>query len=172
MRRNRQLRMSRKYERFEVMPRLDQRGSWHISATLRSALGSVGHRLQQLGSKRWIRGGSGRAVGLIWIVDEWVRGRWPARCVTEPNVSGSSYSEGTLILTSRRLDLSSAAPRSDELAVLKAEELTTVKCKRHGLSLNTLMVETPSGKRFVFRTKKMACKQIEARSRMRSLTKR
>ena len=34
--------------------------------------------------------------------DEW-SGRWPARCVTERNVSGSPYSEGTLILTSRRL---------------------------------------------------------------------
>jgi hypothetical protein len=56
---------------------------------------------------------------------------------------------------------------ADELAVFKIEDLAAVRCKRHGLSLNTLMVETPSGKRFVFRTKKIACKQIEARSRMR-----
>ena len=55
--------------------------------------------------------------------DEWVRGRWPARCVTEPNVLGSSYSEGTLILTSRRL-IFVGRTASDELAVLKAEELT------------------------------------------------
>ena len=103
--------------------------------------------------------------------DEWVRGRWPARCVTEHNVSGSSYSEGTLILTSRRLMFVGRTP-ADELAVFKIEDLAAVRCKRHGLSLNTLMVETPSGKRFVFRTKKMACKQIEARSRMRSLTRR
>lgn len=68
-------------------------------------------------------------------------------------------------------DLRSRTP-ADELAVLNVEELTAVRCKRHGLSLNTLMVETPSGKRFEFRTKKVACKQIEARSRMRSLTKR
>jgi hypothetical protein len=103
--------------------------------------------------------------------DEWLRGRWPARCVTERNVSGSSYSEGTLILTSRGLMFVGRTP-ADELAVFKIEDLAAVRCKRHGLSLNTLMVETPSGKRFVFRTKKMACKQIEARSRMRSLTRR
>ena len=34
------------------------------------------------------------------------------------------------------------------------------------------MIETSSGKRYAFRTKKMACKQIEARSQMRSLSKR
>jgi hypothetical protein len=102
--------------------------------------------------------------------DEWVRGSWPARFLTEPNGSGS-YSDGTLLLTNRRLVFAGPAP-ADELAALNFDELAAVQCKRHGLSRNTLEVETSSGKRFVVRTKKMACKQIEARSRMRALTKR
>ena len=102
--------------------------------------------------------------------DEWVRGSWPARFQTEPNGSGS-YSDGTLILTNRRLVFAGRTP-ADELAVPNFDELDAVQCKRHGLSRNTLVVETSSGKRFVFRTKKMACKQIEARSQMRTLTKK
>jgi hypothetical protein len=35
--------------------------------------------------------------------DDWVRQSWPARRRTGPNGSASSYSDGTLILTSRRL---------------------------------------------------------------------
>ena len=81
-----------------------------------------------------------------------------------------SRARGTLILTNRRLIF--AGHTSADEVVLNCDELAAVRCTRHGLSRNTLMVETSSGKRFVFRTKKMACTQIEARSRMRSLIKR
>jgi hypothetical protein len=102
--------------------------------------------------------------------NEWVRGSWPARFLTEPDGS-ASYSDGTLILTNRHLVFAGRTP-ADELAAVNFDEFTAVRCKRHGLALNTLIVETASGERFIFRTKKLACKQIRARSRMRSLTKR
>jgi hypothetical protein len=102
--------------------------------------------------------------------DEWVRRTWRARCVTEPNGSGSRESVGELILTNQRLMF--VGPARAELAAVNLDEFTAVRCKRHGLSLHTLIIETSSGKRFVFRTKRMACKQIEARSRMRPVTKK
>ena len=102
--------------------------------------------------------------------DEWVRGAWPARCRREPNGSGSPESVGTLILTNRRLVFTGRTPH-DDFAAVTFDELTAVRCTRQGLSLNTLIVETSSDERFVFRTKKMACRQIEARSQMRLLTK-
>ena len=102
--------------------------------------------------------------------DEWVRRAWPAQCLTEPDGSGQPELAGTLILTNQRLIF--AGPTRVELAAVNLEELAAVLCKRHGLSRNTLIVETSSGDRFVFRTMRMACKQIEARSRMRSLAKR
>jgi hypothetical protein len=94
--------------------------------------------------------------------DEWVRRTWPARRLTERNGSGSQESVGELILTNQRLLF--AGPTGAELAAVNLDELTAVVCKRHGLLRNTLMVETSSGERFVFRTERMACKQIEARS--------
>jgi hypothetical protein len=102
--------------------------------------------------------------------DEWVRRTWPARCLTGPNDSGSPESAGTLILTNQRLMF--VGPTGAELAAVSLDDFTVVLCKRHGLSRNTLIIETSSAERFVFRTKSMACKQIEARSRMRSVTKR
>jgi hypothetical protein len=102
--------------------------------------------------------------------DEWVRMTWPARCQTESNGSDSRESAGELILTNQRLIF--VGPARTEMAAVNLEEFTAVRCRRHGLSLNTLIVETSSGERFVFRTKRMACKQIEPRSRMWPLTKR
>ena len=104
-------------------------------------------------------------------MDEWVRGGWPARWLSEPRVSSSPESIGTLILTNRRLVFAGRAP-VDKFVAIDFDELTKVECTRHGLSRNTLIIETSSAKRFVFRTKKLACKQIEARSQMRLLTKR
>lgn len=102
--------------------------------------------------------------------NEWVRMYWPARRLADPNDSASPESAGTLMLTNQRLLF--AGPSGAELAAVNLDEFTAVDCKRHGLSRNTLIVEASSGERFVFRTKRMACRQIEARSRMRSLRKR
>ncbi len=102
--------------------------------------------------------------------DEWVRRTWPARCVTEGSGSASPESTGTLILTNQRLMF--AGPNGAERAAVNLDDFSAVLCKRHGFSRNTLIVEASSGDRFVFRTNRMACKQIEARSRMRALTKR
>lgn len=102
--------------------------------------------------------------------DEWVRRAWPARCLAEPNGSGSPEPAGTLILTNQRLIFASSTRA--KLAAVNLDDFSAVVCKRYGLSRNTLIVETLSGERFVFRTKRIACKQIEARSRMRLLTKR
>jgi hypothetical protein len=113
--------------------------------------------------------GSGRRLAEL-DSDEWVRRTWSARCLTEPNGPGSPASIGTLILTNRRL-LFAGGTRADEPIAVNFTEFTAARCERHGLSLNTLIVETSSSERFVFRTKRMACKQIEARSRMRSLAK-
>lgn len=100
--------------------------------------------------------------------DEWVRRSWPARCRTGTNGSASSYSDGTLILTNRRLFFTGLS-ELDELPVFNFDELLLVRCHRHGVFLNTLTLETESGRRFEFRTKKMACKQIAARSQMRTV---
>lgn len=102
--------------------------------------------------------------------DEWVRGTWPARSLTEPIGSDSPESLGTLMLTNQRLIF--VVPTGAELAAVNLDELTAVLCKRHGLWRNTLIVESSAGERFVFRTNRMACRQIEARSRMRSVSKR
>lgn len=102
--------------------------------------------------------------------DEWVRGSWPACWLRESNSWGSPEPLGTLILTNRRLIFAGSAPH--ELEAVNFDEFTAVQCTRHGLFRNILIVETSSAKRFVFRTKKMVCKQIEARSQMRLLTKR
>jgi hypothetical protein len=74
------------------------------------------------------------------------------------------------MLTNQRLIFVGSS--GSELAAINLDEFTAVLCKRHGLSRNTLILETSSGERFVFRTKRMACRQIEARSKMRSLSKR
>lgn len=58
--------------------------------------------------------------------DEWVRGSWPAHCQIEPDVSSSSYSDGTLFLTNRRLVFAGRTP-ADELAVI---ELTLRSSRR------------------------------------------
>jgi len=102
--------------------------------------------------------------------DEWLRGSWPARWQSERDRSGSSESPGTLILTNRRVIFAGSASRDFEAVDFDA--FTAVHWTRHGLSRGTLFVETSSSERFVFRTKKMACEQIEARSQMRLLTKR
>lgn len=102
--------------------------------------------------------------------DEWVRGSWQARWLSEPEGSNSSYSDGRLILTNQRL-LFASCVSSDELAAVKFDEHVAIQHKRYRFSLHTLVVEASSGQRFAFRTTKMACKQIEARSRMRRITK-
>ena len=102
--------------------------------------------------------------------DEWVRRTWPARWLTELNGSGSPESAGTLILTNQRLVF--VGTTGAELAAVSLDEFTVVLGKWFGPLRNTLIVETSSGERLVFRTKRMACQQIEARSRMRSLTNR
>lgn len=103
--------------------------------------------------------------------DEWTRGSWPARCLREPDGPAASELVGTLILTNHRLVFVDHT-QLDEVASVRFEELTSVRCTRRGLFLNTLIVETSSQQLFVFRTKKIACTQIEARSHMRSLNKR
>ena len=151
-------------ERFELY-RFGSTGGRGISlATLRRRF-DVQATAPNCDSRRWDVGAPGECWSELNRA-EWVRGSWPARCLTDPNASGPShYSDGTLILTNRRLIYAGRTP-ADE-SVLNFEELAAVRCKRHGLSLNSLMVETSSGRRFVFRTKKLACKHIEARSRMR-----
>ena len=112
--------------------------------------------------------------GKGWLeldTDEWVRGCWPARSLSPYSGSGSTATVGSLILTNRRL-LFVGRTSLDELAAVDFDEITTVQCPRQGLSRYTLIVETSSGSRLIFRTKKMACRQIEARSQMRLLTKR
>lgn len=103
--------------------------------------------------------------------DEWMRGRWPARCLRHPTGTCSPESVGTLILTNRRL-VFAGRTSLDEFAEFAFDELTAVRCTRQGLSLNTLIVETSAGECFVFKTKRLACKKIEARSQMRLLTRR
>jgi hypothetical protein len=76
-----------------------------------------------------------------------------------------------LILTNRRLFFTGLS-ELDELPVFNFDELLLVRCRRHGFFLNTLTVETESGRRFEFRTKRMACKQIAARSQMRTVATR
>ena len=85
-----------------------------------------------------------------------------------PMALHSSYSDGTLILTNRRLFFTGLS-ELDELPVFNFDEPLLVRCQRHGVFLNTLTVEIESGRRFEFRTKKIACKQIAARSQMRTV---
>jgi hypothetical protein len=107
--------------------------------------------------------------------DEWVRQSRLARCRTESGASGSegsgqSYSEGILTVTNRRFFFSGPS-ELDELPVFDFDKLLVVGWQRHGVFSNSLIVETPSGQRFDFRTKKLACKQIAARSHMRMVTR-
>jgi hypothetical protein len=69
------------------------------------------------------------------------------------------------MLTNRRIVFHSGTSMNTFSAAL--DELATVKCLRHSLRLNTLVVETSQGRRVIFETKKMACKKIVARSQMR-----
>lgn len=106
--------------------------------------------------------------------DEWVRQSWPARCCTESagsesKGSGRSYSVGILTLTNRRLFFTGPS-ELDEQPIFDFDELLVVRWQRNGLFSNSLIVERPSGQRFDFRTKKLACKQIAARSHMRMVT--
>ncbi len=101
-------------------------------------------------------------------INEWVRATWPASIQSGPD--GLSQSEtGTLMLTNRRL-VFVARTLLDTFSA-PFDELTTVESARRGLRLNTLAVETARGDRIVFKTKKMACKQIVARSQMRLVTR-
>jgi hypothetical protein len=110
--------------------------------------------------------------GTSWpefALDEWVRGSWPARCLTEANDSDSSCSDGTLMLTNQRLLFTDGRP-VDDMVNIRFDDLLAVRCERHRFWRDTLIVETSSGRLFEFRTTKLACKQIEARSHMRQLT--
>jgi hypothetical protein len=57
----------------------------------------------------------------------------------------------------------------DELLVCNLDKLLVVRCHRHRVFVITLTVETESGRRFEFRIKRLACKQIAARSRMQTV---
>jgi hypothetical protein len=110
--------------------------------------------------------------GTLWPefeLNEWVRGSWPACCVTAANDSDLSYSDGTLMLTNQRLLFTDGGP-VDDIVTIDFDDLLAVRCERHRFSRYALIVETSSGRWFEFRTKKLACKQIEARSHMRQLT--
>lgn len=100
--------------------------------------------------------------------DEWVRQSWPARCRMDDS-SGVPYLEGTLTLTNRRLFFTGPV-ELDEVPIFDfADLLLVVRWQRRCIS-HSVIVETPSGQRFDFRTKKLACKQIMARSQMRRVT--
>jgi hypothetical protein len=101
-------------------------------------------------------------------MNEWVRANWPACIQSGPDGLGPSES-GTLVLTNRRLIFVARTPLDTFSASF--DELTTVESARRGLRLNMLVVETARGGRIVFKTKKMACKQIVARSQMRLVTR-
>jgi hypothetical protein len=114
------------------------------------------------------------ARGMSWVEfdrDEWVRGSWRARCLTEANGWDSSYSDGRLILTNERVLFASDVP-GEKLLALRFDDRLAIQCKRYRFSLHQLIIETSSGQRFAFRTIKLACKQIEVRSQMRRLAKR
>jgi hypothetical protein len=110
--------------------------------------------------------------GLSWPEmgrDEWVRQSWPARCRTDSDGPGRSYSEGTLTLTNRRLFFTGPSDLN-QLPIFDFDKLLVVRWQRHGVFSYALIVETPSGQRFDFRIKRLACKQIAARSKMRMVT--
>ena len=106
--------------------------------------------------------------GLEMGKDEWVRQSWPARCHSVSEDSGQASSEGMLTLTNQRL-LFTGRSEPDEVLSFDFEELLVVRWERRGVFSNSLIVETPSGQRFDFRAKKLACKQIAARSQMRKV---
>jgi hypothetical protein len=106
--------------------------------------------------------------GLEMGKDEWVRQSWPARCHSESEDPGHSSAEGMLTLTNRRL-LFTGRSELDEVLTFDFEEPLIVRWERHGVLSNSLIVETPSGQRFDFRAKKLACRQIAARAQMRKV---
>jgi hypothetical protein len=73
-----------------------------------------------------------------------------------------------LTLTNRRL-LFTGRSGLDDVLSFDFEELLDVRWERHGVLSNSLIVETPSGQRFDFRAKKLACKQTAARFQMRKV---
>ena len=101
--------------------------------------------------------------------DEWVRGSWQACCLME--FDGSRV-DGRLVLTNQHLLFLGRSSSDDLLPAIDFDDQIVVQRKRYRLGLNMLIIETSSGQRFAFRTNRVACKQIEARSRMRRLTKR
>ncbi len=74
-----------------------------------------------------------------------------------------------MTLTNRRLFFTGLSDLN-ELPIFDFDELLVVRWQRHGVFSNVLIVETPSGQRFDFWTKKLARKQIVARSQMRMVT--
>lgn len=99
--------------------------------------------------------------------DEWFRQSWPARCRTS-NGSHEPYAEGNLTLTNRRLIFT--GPSGLDVLIFDFDDLLlSVQWQRHGVFSHSLIVETPSCQRFEFWTKKLACKQIAARSQMRTV---
>jgi hypothetical protein len=74
-----------------------------------------------------------------------------------------------LTLTNRRLLFTGRSELDEVLIIFDFEKPLVVRWERHGVFSNCLIVETPSGHRFDFRAKKLACKQIAARSQMRKV---
>ena len=83
--------------------------------------------------------------------------------------SDETYAEGTLTLTNRRLFFTGPSGLDESLIFDFDDLLLAVRWQRHSVFSYSLIVETPSCQRFEFRTKKLACKQIAARSQMRTV---
>lgn len=87
---------------------------------------------------------------------ERICGSWPARRLVSVDDRKLQVAEGTIIITNRRLLFLDA----ETISSTHFSDLATVQCVGRNLLVHTLIVETSSGQRLRFLTKRAACRHL------------